>query len=316
VCRELATDFEVVATAADGRQALSAAQRLEPELVVLDITMPELDGFQTLRELKRLKSRAKIVFLTMHGEDEHILEALRCGANGYVLKIRARSDLRAALDHVRAGRLFLPTPSPLALAGHFGHVVQFYADDDHFLDSASRFLSTALGCGDSVGVNLNAAHRSGIAQRLQVQGWDITQMKKQGRYVEFDAADVLSRIMREDGLDEASMAAIIDDIERARLTSPHGPHCRMTLCGELAGFLCSSGRVDVATEIERIWHDRTGRLPFLTLCPYPLAPGTALRSELFANIWEQHSVVSHACAAAQAYDHRPRTGVPFTSSRG
>jgi DNA-binding NarL/FixJ family response regulator len=298
VCRELATDFDVVATAADGRQALNAAQRLDPELVVLDITMPELDGFQTLRELKRLKSRAKIVFLTMHGEDEHILEALRCGASGYVLKIRARSDLTAALDHVRAGRLFLPTPSPLALAGHFGHIVQFYADDDHFVDSASRFLSTALGCGDSVGVNLSAAHRTGIAQRLREQGWDIARMKKQGRYLEFDTADVLSRIMRKGGLDAASIAAIIDDIERARLTSPQGPHCRMTLCGELAGSLYASGRVDVATELERIWHDCTRRLPFLTLCPYPLAPGAGLRSELFANICEQHSVVSHASTAA------------------
>jgi CheY-like chemotaxis protein len=298
VCRELANDFDVVATAADGRQALSAAQRLEPDLVVLDITMPELDGFQTLRELKRLKSRAKIVFLTMHGEDEHIMEALRCGANGYVLKIRARSDLTAALNHVHAGRFFLPTPSPLALGGHLGHILQFYVDDDHFLDSASRFLSTALGCGDTVGVNLNAAHRLGIAQRLSAQGWDVTRIKQQGRYVEFDIADVLSRIMREDRLDAVSLAAIIDDVERARLTSPQGPHCRMTLCGTLAGWLYASGRVDMATELERIWHDRTRGLPFLTLCPYPLAPCAGLPSKLCLDVCDHHSVVSHASAAA------------------
>src|SRR6476646_11613181 len=62
----LATDFDIVATASDGQQALDLSIRLDPDVVVLDVTMPKLDGFQTLRELRRIGSRAKVVLLTMH----------------------------------------------------------------------------------------------------------------------------------------------------------------------------------------------------------------------------------------------------------
>ena len=64
----LATDFDIVGAVSDGRQALDLSLRLDPDIVVLDIRMPELDGFQTLRELRRIGSRAKVVLLTMHRE--------------------------------------------------------------------------------------------------------------------------------------------------------------------------------------------------------------------------------------------------------
>ena len=85
ISRTLATDFEVVATVADGRKALDAVPRLDPDVVVLDVSMPGLDGFQTAEELKRLGSRAKIVFLTMHQDDDFVTKAIRCGV-GYVPK--------------------------------------------------------------------------------------------------------------------------------------------------------------------------------------------------------------------------------------
>jgi two-component system response regulator NreC len=64
--RLLRDDFDLVAVVPDGRQALESALRLNPDVAILDISMPELDGFQTLRELRRAGSRARVVFLTMH----------------------------------------------------------------------------------------------------------------------------------------------------------------------------------------------------------------------------------------------------------
>ena len=76
----LADDFEVAALATDGRQALDAARRLDPDLIVLDINMPGLDGFQTFRALEQAGSRAPVVFLSMFDAEEHV--AKRSAAAG------------------------------------------------------------------------------------------------------------------------------------------------------------------------------------------------------------------------------------------
>jgi DNA-binding NarL/FixJ family response regulator len=117
ISRTLATDFEVVATVTDGRKALDAVPLLDPDVVVLDISMPGLNGFHTAEELRRFGSRAKIVFLTMHEDDDFVSKAIRCGAMGYVLKMLASSDLAPALHHALAGRRYLPSLTPLVMTG-------------------------------------------------------------------------------------------------------------------------------------------------------------------------------------------------------
>ena len=113
VSKLLARSFEVVAAVTDGRQALHAAQRLDPDVAVLDITMPELDGFQTARALRQSGLRAKVVMLTMHHSDEFVAAAIESSAQGYVLKTRIPSDLESAIDHAIAGRLFVPSLTSL-----------------------------------------------------------------------------------------------------------------------------------------------------------------------------------------------------------
>ena len=76
----LEADFEIVAAASDGRQALDLSLRLDPDIIVLDVSMPELDGFQILRELRGIGSRAKVVLLTLHQSDEFVTHAIRSGA--------------------------------------------------------------------------------------------------------------------------------------------------------------------------------------------------------------------------------------------
>jgi DNA-binding NarL/FixJ family response regulator len=98
--------FDVVAMEVDGRAALSAAIKLKPELLVLDISMPVLSGIEVAQELKRLGNPAKIVFLTVH-EDADILRTCHdAGGLGYVIKLRLDSDLIPAMEEALVGRQF------------------------------------------------------------------------------------------------------------------------------------------------------------------------------------------------------------------
>jgi two-component system response regulator NreC len=99
--------FKVVGEARDGREALKLARMLEPEVTVMDIGMPGLNGVDACRELLREVPEMRIIVLTVHGEDAYVIEALRAGARGYVLKTQAGSDLVRAIGEVTQGRIYL-----------------------------------------------------------------------------------------------------------------------------------------------------------------------------------------------------------------
>lgn len=98
---------EVVAAVMDGRAALDAAMKLRPDVVILDISMPILNGIQTARRLREADSEAKIVFLTVEKDAEVCLAAFETGALGYVLKPRLGADLIPAIKQARLGRRFV-----------------------------------------------------------------------------------------------------------------------------------------------------------------------------------------------------------------
>ena len=107
VARLLEPEFEVVQTAGDGQRLIDEAARLEPDVLVLDISMPVLNGIEAARQLRGAGSRAKIVFLTVHQDPDYVRGALEAGALGYVAKSRLASDLPLALREALAGRSFV-----------------------------------------------------------------------------------------------------------------------------------------------------------------------------------------------------------------
>jgi DNA-binding NarL/FixJ family response regulator len=103
----LRESFEVVRTAFDGREALQATLALEPDLVVLDVSMPVMSGIEVAQKLAERGSKAKIVFLTVH-EDTDIMEKCRdAGGLGYVIKILVDTDLVLAMNEALSGRMFV-----------------------------------------------------------------------------------------------------------------------------------------------------------------------------------------------------------------
>jgi DNA-binding NarL/FixJ family response regulator len=107
VVRHLEPHFDVVGTVGDGQALVDEAVRLAPDVVVLDITMPVVNGIDAARKLKATGSRARIVFLTVHADPDYVCAALDVGALGYVLKSELASDLLPCLEDAVSGRSFV-----------------------------------------------------------------------------------------------------------------------------------------------------------------------------------------------------------------
>ena len=112
LCGLLGEDFEIVGTANNGRDAVVAVLRLNPDVLVIDISMPVismpvLNGLQTALELRSAKKQTKVVFLTVHTDQDFVTAALAAGASGYVTKADVSTDLVPAISEALAGRIYV-----------------------------------------------------------------------------------------------------------------------------------------------------------------------------------------------------------------
>ena len=116
---EAEADIEVVGEALDGREALNLAESLQPDVVLMDITMPEMDGLEATKQLKTRFPHINVLVLTMHRSDEYFFEMLKVGASGYILKGAKTSELINAVRIVQQGEVFLyPTMTQKLVQGY------------------------------------------------------------------------------------------------------------------------------------------------------------------------------------------------------
>jgi len=166
--------IEVLGEASDGLEAIRLIQELRPEIAVLDLDMPGLDGLAVLREAAKGSPQTRIVILTRHMEEPYAVEALRVGARGYVLKTQASTDLVAAIRHVHRGEVYLSPKISKA-------VVQAYltnADPPNGkLSVRERQVLQLVGEGHStkkiatlLGISVKTAdtHRTKVMEKLDI----------------------------------------------------------------------------------------------------------------------------------------------------
>jgi DNA-binding NarL/FixJ family response regulator len=167
----------VVGEAGDGEEALKLLRELDPDLLVLDLNMPNRDGFAVLREARDAAPGVRILVLTMHASVEYVARAVREGADGYLLKDTAVKDLAAAIESVTAGRPYYSEPAQRALADSLrrpsdesSRLSRLTAREREVLAGVARGQTTKeIASEFSISTRTVETHRAAIMRKLDIR---------------------------------------------------------------------------------------------------------------------------------------------------
>jgi DNA-binding NarL/FixJ family response regulator len=292
-------EWQVIAEAVDGPDAIQRAEELKPDLIVLDIGLPKLNGIEAARRIRQVSPGSKIIFLSQYNSLDVVQAALSTGALGFVCKTDARRALLPAADEALRGRQFVSssikgfesTETSGENAPH-RHEVLFYANDAVFLESCTRFITAALGAGDVAAVVATESHRDSLFERLKAEGLDVDAEIKHGRYISLDAAKTLSTFMVNDMPDWGRFFEVVGGLVSGAAKAGKGEHSRVAMWGECGPSLWAEGKVDAAIRLEQLLNQLATIYEFDLLCAYALSSfhGEEYR-QVFQNICAEHSAV-------------------------
>ncbi|TCJ16113.1 response regulator transcription factor [Rubrobacter taiwanensis] len=155
-------DMEVVGEAHNGEEAVALCQELTPDVVLMDISMPVMDGVSATRRIKELVPSTKILILTVHADDAHVFRGIRAGASGYLLKDCTPEDLARAIRTVHAGDTIMAPDIARKMLAAFEHIGNRNAGLTPRLTEREMQVITALAQGKS---NKQIAHALGISEK-------------------------------------------------------------------------------------------------------------------------------------------------------
>jgi DNA-binding NarL/FixJ family response regulator len=180
-------DITVVGEARTGREAVDAAERLRPDVVLMDISMPELDGVETCRRIRQQAPEVRVLFLTMHEAEEYFFRALQAGAAGYIIKRTAAAELVAAVRAVARHEAFLSPTVARALVTEYAErsAASDVAEGDRYnaLTAREKEVLKLVGEGCTSQEIANAlhlsvktvqTHRAAVMQKLGLR--DVTHL--------------------------------------------------------------------------------------------------------------------------------------------
>jgi len=293
---EQRAEFQIVGEAADGLEAVNKAKDLQPDLILMDIGLPTLNGVEAARQIRGDVPHARLLFLSMECSSSIIRETFRLGGSGYVDKLRLKFDLLPAVQAIREGGKFVSSALDFAdsMDADPRHDVHFFSDDTVFVETVSRFLTSALNSGNSAIVLATASHRELLAERLK-ETTNIDVAIQNGSYIAIDAADALAHIMVNDSPDlDRFSNALLGLLERA--TKAASAKCpRVAIFGECVGLLCEAGNTTAAIELERTGNSLIKMHNADILCAYPL---NAFKQG------EEDPAYQHICAAHTSFCRR------------
>jgi DNA-binding NarL/FixJ family response regulator len=207
--------LRIMKEACDGAEAVQQAQELQPDLILLDIGLPTINGIEAARRILQYAPETKILFVSEQRSPDIVKEALRTGAGGYVIKSKAATELLPAVDAVLQGKQFV-SPSltgpgfaddenqhvePLRRQQMERHEIKFYVDHAALADDFAQFAGGALNLGNVVVIIATELLRTCIFQRLKTDGVDFGATAE--RYFPLDISDPVLRFT----VDEAVKAA-------------------------------------------------------------------------------------------------------------
>jgi DNA-binding NarL/FixJ family response regulator len=294
-------DLQVIGQVSDGLEAVQKAQQLQPDLILMDIGLPTLNGIAAARRIRGVSPTSKILFVSENRSPDVAQEALSNGARGYVVKSDAGSELLPAVKAVLQGKQFVSAslkargfnaPKDYNAAITHCHEVAFYPDDASVVDGYARFVESALKSGNAVIVVVSQAHRASLLPRLEADGVNVPDALEQGSYIPLDAADALSSLTVNGMPDPILCAKVIGDLIMGATKGVKGKRGRVVVCGEIAPALLSKGNTEGAIKLEHLWDEITKGYGVHTLCGYLLSAfPNKENSPIFAKICAEHSAV-------------------------
>ena len=292
-------EWQVIAEASDGSEAIQKAEELKPDLIVLDIGLPSLNGVEAALRIRQLSPSSQIVFLSQNNDLDVMRAALSTGALGYVHKTDARRELLAAVDAILRGKQFVSsslkgygfTDSSGEEAGH-RHEVLFYSDDAGLLETFTRSIAAALNDGNAAIVLVMKSHQESLRERLKAESVDIDGAIQQGTLVLLDAAVVLSTVMVDGLPDPARFLAGFGALIEAAAKAAKSEQPRVVVCGEGVALLQAEGKTDAAARTEQGCNDLAKIHEVDILCAYPLSCFHGEEDDrVFQSICAVHSAV-------------------------
>jgi len=309
-------EFQLIYEASDGLEAVERAEELKPDLILLDIGLPRMNGIEVGRRIRKVSPNSKILFVSQESSVDVVHEALHLGAQGYLLKADAGGELLPAVYAVLQGRQYISRrlrphviskthdeypagslrskehPPLLPQKGNIVrvHQVAFQRDDASIVDDFTRFIEFALKMENPVIVIATESHRTNLRQRLQARGRDIATAIQEGTYISLDADDMLSEVMVNDWPDSTRFLKVASDLIMEAAKAAKGKYFRVAACGECASSLIAQGKPEAAIELEHLW-DKIARSHYVDiLCEYLLRDfQTEEASPIFERICVAHS---------------------------
>jgi DNA-binding NarL/FixJ family response regulator len=312
-------DFQIVGEASDGLEAVRRAEELKPDLVVLDIGLPGLNGMEVARRIRKLSPCSKILFLSQEYSAAVAEEAFRLGAMGYVAKADAGSDLLAAMEAVCQGRRFAskrlklddwasdtdaqapdhlfqkevsPSLTSRKPATTHSHEVHFYSDDAAFVSGLTHFIEAVLKSGNPIIAVATESHRMSLLQSLLARGVDVPAAVEQGLYFPVDVEAALATFMVNDLPDPERFRTVFGDLLTSVTEAQKDKRCRVAACGEFAPTLWAQGKADAAIQVEHLTDEIAKTRDVDILCGYVLSSFPQEQvTHMYSRICAEHSAV-------------------------
>ena len=308
-------EFQVIGELSDGLEAVAAAAELHPDLILLDIGLPSLNGIAAARRIREHSPQSKILFVSGNQFSDIVEEALSIGAAGYLVKSDAGRQLLVAVGAVLQGKHYLSSslsglhvnynkhqhdatcassqPKQFTQAPANGrHEAVFYSDDRQLLDHLSRFVGAALNAGNGAVVVATGAHREALLRSLQASGVDIAAALEQGRYIAVDADELLSGCMVNGMLDSNAFLHGFGQLIPKAASAVKTEHPRVAVFGEGPDLLWKQGNTAAAIQDEKLGNQLTEMYAVDILCGYSLNNIRGVAAlDVLQQICAEHSAV-------------------------